>query len=203
MDCLVVSLHWGFEYTEFPSPDQQRLARSLIDAGAHMVVGHHPHIVQGIEDYHAGLIAYSLGNFHFHMNLGDDLLSRGTGVMLRVRRSAQGQLAYKPLPIKLTEHAAVEVTVGKNSEECLARLAQLSGALTGKRINRIRWMKEASRLWFPLQLEACAFRIRRFGIVQLLRMLGWLLRPVNLVYLALYLTGAKHNSTRALFQKRD
>lgn len=65
VDVLVVSFHWGREKRYEPEPYQQRLGRATIDAGADVVVGHHPHVVQGIETYGGGLIAYSLGNFVF------------------------------------------------------------------------------------------------------------------------------------------
>ncbi len=64
-DYVMVSLHWGQEYAPHPTPDQQYQARALIDAGADLVLGHHPHVLQDIERYHGGLIAYSLGNFLF------------------------------------------------------------------------------------------------------------------------------------------
>jgi len=65
VDILVICLHWGVEYFHLPTPDQMENARHLIDAGADIVIGHHPHTLQGIERYKAGLIAYSLGNFVF------------------------------------------------------------------------------------------------------------------------------------------
>lgn len=65
VDILVVSLHWGVEYFHLPSPEQLRNARALVDSGADLVIGHHPHVLQGIERYKNGLIAYSLGNFVF------------------------------------------------------------------------------------------------------------------------------------------
>ncbi len=64
-DFVVVSLHWGLEYMEFPSQDMVRLAHRLIDAGCDAIIGHHPHVMQGIEHYRDGVIAYSLGNFVF------------------------------------------------------------------------------------------------------------------------------------------
>lgn len=64
VDVLVVSIHWGIEYQEH-NVHQTELAHQAIDAGANLVVGHHPHVVQAIETYHNGLIAYSLGNFIF------------------------------------------------------------------------------------------------------------------------------------------
>lgn len=63
VDHLVVSLHWGVEYAEYPTPDQMKTGRSIIDAGASLIIGHHPHIIQGYEKYRNGVILYSLGNF--------------------------------------------------------------------------------------------------------------------------------------------
>jgi gamma-polyglutamate biosynthesis protein CapA len=60
---VIVSMHWGDEFVAIPSPEERRRARKMIDAGAHVVVGHHPHVVREVEEYSHGLIAYSLGNF--------------------------------------------------------------------------------------------------------------------------------------------
>ncbi len=62
VDTLIVNLHWGHEYYRYPTPEQTGFARALIDAGATLVIGHHPHVQQGVEEYGRGLIAYSLGN---------------------------------------------------------------------------------------------------------------------------------------------
>jgi Bacterial capsule synthesis protein PGA_cap len=64
-DHVIVSLHWGHEYQTRPDRVQIATARSYIDAGALAVVGHHPHVPQGVEIYRNGVIAYSLGNFLF------------------------------------------------------------------------------------------------------------------------------------------
>lgn len=64
-DYIVVSFHWGREKTETLRPYQPVLARAAIDAGADLVLGHHPHILQAIETYKQGLIIYSLGNYAF------------------------------------------------------------------------------------------------------------------------------------------
>jgi poly-gamma-glutamate synthesis protein (capsule biosynthesis protein) len=62
---VLVSIHWGDEYVTVPSVAQRELGRALIDAGAAAVLGHHPHVLQPVERYEQGLIAYSLGNFVF------------------------------------------------------------------------------------------------------------------------------------------
>ena len=61
---VCVILHWGYEYEKYPLPFQRKIAHELIDAGVEIIVGHHPHIPQGIEHYKGKLIAYSLGNFY-------------------------------------------------------------------------------------------------------------------------------------------
>lgn len=65
VDVLLVSIHWGQEYADKPTAEQIILAHRLIDAGADVVMGHHPHVLQGIENYKGKVIAYSLGNFIF------------------------------------------------------------------------------------------------------------------------------------------
>ncbi len=64
-DIICAALHWGYEYYQYPSPEQIQVAHSLVDAGASYVIGHHPHVIQGIEQYKGGVIIYSLGNFFF------------------------------------------------------------------------------------------------------------------------------------------
>ncbi len=68
-DFVVVYVHWGIELEHFPEDYQKDLARKYIDAGADLVVGSHPHILQGIEYYNGKPIVYSLGNFMFYYNI--------------------------------------------------------------------------------------------------------------------------------------
>jgi poly-gamma-glutamate synthesis protein (capsule biosynthesis protein) len=62
---VVVSFHWGSEGAATPKPYQVATAHAAIDSGADIVLGHHPHVLQGIERYKKGIIFYSLGNFAF------------------------------------------------------------------------------------------------------------------------------------------
>lgn len=70
-DVVVVLLHWGDEYEMRSNNIQQEVGRRLIDAGADLVVGHHPHVIQEIEAYGDGWIAYSLGNFVFDQTFSE------------------------------------------------------------------------------------------------------------------------------------
>jgi poly-gamma-glutamate synthesis protein (capsule biosynthesis protein) len=66
-DYLFVSVHWGDEHQHIPNASQRALGRAAIDAGATAVLGHHPHVLQSLERYGGGFIAYSLGNLVFDM----------------------------------------------------------------------------------------------------------------------------------------
>ena len=66
---IIASFHWGEEKAEYPNDVQLKLAHAAIDAGADLVLGHHPHVLQGIEQYKGKNIVYSLGNFCFGGNM--------------------------------------------------------------------------------------------------------------------------------------
>ena len=62
---LIVQVHAGVELLDVPIPEWRAKYRQLIDLGADVVIAHHPHVMQGIEEYKGKLICYSLGNFYF------------------------------------------------------------------------------------------------------------------------------------------
>ena len=64
-DMVVLIVHWGIEEYRYPSPEQRAQALRLQAAGADLILGHHPHVLQGVEENSRGVIAYSLGNFLF------------------------------------------------------------------------------------------------------------------------------------------
>ncbi len=65
VDVLIVQVHAGVEMVDVPIPEWRERYRELIDFGADVVIGHHPHVVQGMEKYKEKYICYSLGNFYF------------------------------------------------------------------------------------------------------------------------------------------
>ena len=105
-DVVVLSAHWQTEYHTLPLPEYPALARGFIDAGAHVVLGHHPHVLQRIESYEDGVIAYSLGNFVSDMGRRYDpstsALRRGDtrdGLMLELDIRVRGdQVRVRPIP---------------------------------------------------------------------------------------------------------
>ena len=77
-DVVVVSLHWGVEREPCPNEEQRTLAQQIIEAGADLILGHHPHVLQPIETLDRSVIAYSLGNFAWHPRYG---ITGDTGVL--------------------------------------------------------------------------------------------------------------------------
>jgi len=68
VDIIIINYHWGIEKENYPEEDQIYFAHKTIDYGADLIIGHHPHVLQGVESYKGKYIAYSLGNFIFGGN---------------------------------------------------------------------------------------------------------------------------------------
>lgn len=101
VDTLIVSFHFGDEYKIEPNARQQKLARLAIDSGARIVIGHHPHVVEPIEEYHGGVIAYSLGNFIFDQYFSPETMR---GAAFYVKLSGDQIIATETKTITLDEN---------------------------------------------------------------------------------------------------
>ena len=77
-DHVIVFVHWGVERVEIPEDYQRTLAKGYVDAGADLIIGAHPHVLQGFEYYKGVPICYSLGNYLFGNRTGDTLLLNAT-----------------------------------------------------------------------------------------------------------------------------
>ncbi len=93
---FVVLVHWGTEYQTVSSKSQQALAHAMIDAGADLVIGGHPHVVEEVEKYNNKLIFYSLGNFIFDQYFSKET-QEGLGVGVEIYPDKQ---VYSLYPIK-------------------------------------------------------------------------------------------------------
>lgn len=149
-DLVVVQVHWGVPNGwcaafQGPLADYQRpLAHALVDAGADLIVGHHPHVIHGVEIYRGGVIAYSLGNFLFHGMSGDgitlanayppyDLSSLETGEAreaVLLEASIGGRLReVRFLPVRMDGEGDPEPLAGPEGSAVLTRLAGMSSRL--------------------------------------------------------------------------
>jgi hypothetical protein len=150
-DLVVVSLHADLEFASYPAPWRVRLARWLVDQGASMVVQHHPHTCQGVEEYHGGVIAYSLGNFVFQVH-GDGYQEAhaGTTVGMFVRVEARfgvGKpvLSWDCVPVTLGPDHRPHPMDGEGGEEHRRTIRERSRDLMDSRALRDRW-RERCRL---------------------------------------------------------
>jgi len=109
-DHVVVTVHWGDEYDLQFSPRQQEEGRLFIDAGAILVVGHHPHVPQGVEEYGGGLVAYSLGNLLFDMISNYKVERTRRSFLLTTTFDRQRLLSWKLLPIQADRYFRPKIT---------------------------------------------------------------------------------------------
>lgn len=100
-DLVVVSFHWGNEYTETVTEIQKSLARTAIDNGADLVIGHHPHWTQKTEIYKNKLILYSLGNFIFDQDWSE---KTQLGEVAKVTFKDNKISNYQLIPIKIEKN---------------------------------------------------------------------------------------------------
>jgi poly-gamma-glutamate capsule biosynthesis protein CapA/YwtB (metallophosphatase superfamily) len=98
VDVVVVVPHWGTQYTHTAEPVQSLVGRRLVDAGADLVVGGHPHWVQGLERYDGAVVAHSLGNFVFDMDFMEQTME---GVTLTARFRGDRLLGVELTPYRL------------------------------------------------------------------------------------------------------
>ncbi len=127
-DLVVVSFHWGAELMDTPKSYQRELARLAIDSGADLILGHHPHILQGLEVYKGKLIAYSLGNFAF----GSRSRKCTESIILEVDLSPNGLREARIVPLSvdnLKTGFQPTVVTGKEGRAVLENLRRLSKLL--------------------------------------------------------------------------
>jgi poly-gamma-glutamate capsule biosynthesis protein CapA/YwtB (metallophosphatase superfamily) len=121
VDWVVINYHWGEELAEQPADWQRELARFSIDHGADVIVGHHPHVLQGAEIYKGRPIAYSLGNFIF----GGNSRSTYDTAVLKVALNPNRQMKVEFLPVEVQEFQP-SVAEGDRGGEILQQIADRS-----------------------------------------------------------------------------
>ncbi len=135
---VIVSFHWGTEKATYPDDIQKTLAHIAVDNGADLVVGHHPHVLQGIEEYNGKNIVYSLGNFCFGGNRNP--LDKDTMIFQQTFTFENGELVQDNvkniIPCSLSsvkEYNDYQPTIleGSESERVLQKIQELSSGLSG------------------------------------------------------------------------
>jgi poly-gamma-glutamate capsule biosynthesis protein CapA/YwtB (metallophosphatase superfamily) len=124
-DVVVVMVHWGLTGYELPTPDHRRACRDLVAAGATLVIGTHPHVVQGIAAVGGGLIAHSLGDFAFYPEIPsgrriNQYRARQTGCILGVEFDGHS-VASHDVFLTRQRGSAVAVETSRRRSAAVAR----------------------------------------------------------------------------------
>jgi poly-gamma-glutamate capsule biosynthesis protein CapA/YwtB (metallophosphatase superfamily) len=133
-DFLIVSLYWGEEYKRFPRPEIVSEARKMIDMGADLIIGDHPHILQGYEKYHNGMIFYSLSNFLFpaYHDRKENLLKywpyrNRQGLIVQCEILKNKTASYKLIPVIQKKHKPIAMIPSqKKRNKILSKIEWLS-----------------------------------------------------------------------------
>lgn len=119
VDFVIVSMHSGKEYTETLTKSQTDFAHAAIEAGAELVIGHHPHVVQRVEKYKDKYILYSLGNFVFDQMWSEDT-KRGMTAKIIFKKTGVSKIEF--LPVKIEDYAQPRPLTGQEAEAVGKRL---------------------------------------------------------------------------------
>lgn len=122
-DLVAIAFHWGEEFQNHPTHEQRRLARLSIDLGADLVLGYHPHAIQGFEIYRDRFIAYSTGNFI--MDRQDTDLARES-MLLDFELSSSGVRSVTVHPVWI-EAEQPQILSGERREQLLDKMREISG----------------------------------------------------------------------------
>jgi poly-gamma-glutamate capsule biosynthesis protein CapA/YwtB (metallophosphatase superfamily) len=155
-ELVIISIHWGGEYRR-PRPRQRSIAEALARAGADLVIGHGPHVLQPVERIGKTLVAYSLGNLLFDQLYPED--SRW-GAILRVTLTSQGRMAFELLPT-VTERGRVRPANPGEARAILARLSPEASPGEGAVRSGFKPNSEYRHVW---RLQAV--RTAKFGVPQ-------------------------------------
>jgi poly-gamma-glutamate synthesis protein (capsule biosynthesis protein) len=189
---VIACPHWNYEYVDYPSPDSVRLAHRLMDAGVDLIVGSHPHVVQGYERYQDKLAFYSLGNFVFH-NDEDELAnvqqiaqfirpgSLNQTCILSIELDRNGVVGHEFIPIH-SDNTGLRLQSPDQSQAFLQRVKSISRPLTDRLEHRKLFYQQATRI---SQKSSTTLRmvLRQQGLLSLLRVL-WGIRKQDLKIVA-------------------
>ena len=152
-DIIVVSIHWGEEYLNIPSCEQIKFGRGLADSGANLIIGHHPHVLQGIEKYGESYIAYSLGNFVF-----DKWQKRcRESVILECIIDKKGIKKLRSWPVLINRAYQPEMVVGSWADAIEKNLEKYSSWIQrGENLRLENYERKARKAYFKFRMS-CYF----------------------------------------------
>lgn len=177
-DIVIVCVHGGNEFMPLPSAQRRRQLQRLIDAGADLVIGHHPHVPQGWEQYAGRHIFYSLGDFYFDSTDGRRYEYRDWGFMVRVHFDERRIKTLEIMPYERVDDKILPLGSRKDVASHLLYLEQLSASSQARSSMAIgsNWRSSGCRR-IGLSCGPCSDtpRVRSASVSK--RLLGWAAMP--------------------------
>jgi len=146
-DVVLVMAHGGVELSWVPPTPWAEQLRRLVDAGADVVIGHHPHVIQGFERYGRGVIAYSLGDCYWPRSGAVDDPRRAVGLTLEVTFDGPLLESFTARPIGLTNDYRVRLLDGEEEAAASALVECLSRLVADRELAARVWKALAARLY--------------------------------------------------------
>ncbi|MBF4475245.1 CapA family protein [Methanobacterium formicicum] len=173
-DFVIVSLHWGTENVFYPSPSQIKLAHKIIDNGADLILGHHPHVIQGIEEYNNGLIAYSLGNFQFDPKLSQSKFNKS--LILSVEFDKNRLVGFDIDPVEINGDIPYLLS-GQLKIDFINFISELTEPISKRTITTLWWFGEIGSEYLNSNMHSYMVRIKKYGFLHFLEFILWLCMP--------------------------
>lgn len=188
VEYIVVSIHWGIELCLSPSKKQRRFAHKLIDNGVNIIVGHHPHVLQGVEKYNKGIIIYSLGNFQFEIEKEDIELTQYTNILELLIDKDDVQV--KEHPIFILKNGNPTLKLEKETEEKYMQIKKRCNYCI-ENLTFFNFLKEVSLYNMEQHLIAWKIRKEKKEKNYLLKKIKWFLHPKIIILYILFLINKK------------
>lgn len=185
---VILSIHWGIELCFSPSPKQRKMAYDLIENGVDIIIGHHPHVLQGIEKYKDGLIIYSLGNFQFKLEKKDIEINQYTEIVEILLDDKKMSIKKYPIFIKENGNPTTKLTKLQLNKY---RLIEKKCQFYIENLNYINFIKEVSSYNMEQNLIAWKARKLKKEKYYYLKKIKWFLKPQNILIYILYITKKK------------
>ncbi|MBL3641436.1 CapA family protein [Bacillus sp. RHFB] len=138
-DLVVVNMHWGQEYSTSTTDRQKDLAKAIIDAGADIIIGHHPHVLQSFDVYKDGIIFYSLGNFIFDQGW----TRTKDSAMVQYHLANDGKATIDVVPLQIEEATPRPATSSIDKSRVYRQL-------TKETSEKVQWSKKEDRIEITL-----------------------------------------------------
>jgi len=180
-DYIILCVHWGTEYADYPSPSQRWLAKRFVKAGSDLIIGHHPHVIQGYEEISNKLVYYSLGNCNFFYR---ENLSKWSKFSLILEISLQDKLMIKENYYKIDDTYSLCELDKAETKEVFNHFFSISNENLKR--SWIQWGKSVAPIFLKQERDTFRNRFKRKKIRQYIIFIYWLTRPKTIFLLVCY-----------------